>query len=72
MIKRPPNLRDQMLAPATHAERLVVAERITREVLIDMAPGKVISDDLIQRIARVTLAAAEDNIRMELLTTRRE
>jgi hypothetical protein len=63
MIRRGYNMRDAILHPATHAERLVVAETIVREVLAEHGtPGRVIDDELVKRVATVTLAAVEMSI----------
>jgi hypothetical protein len=63
MIKRPYNMRDAILRPATHTERLVVAERIVREVLAEHGtPGRVLDERLVKRVTEVTLAAVEMSI----------
>lgn len=73
MTFRPPcNYKDMMLKPKTYAERLEMAEKITREILTDVAAGKKLSEATVKQIARYTLSMAEANVRMELLTTRRE
>jgi hypothetical protein len=63
VIKRDYNMRDAILRPETRAERLVVAKQIVREVLAEHGtPGRVLDDDLINRVATVTLAAIEMSI----------
>ena len=56
-------MRDAILSPDTHEERLVVAEQIVREVLAEHGtPGRIIDDNLVKRVATVTLAAVEMTI----------
>jgi hypothetical protein len=56
-------MKDAILTPGTHEARMVVAEQIVREVLAEHGtPGRVIDDDLVKRVAAVTLAAVEMSV----------
>lgn len=59
-IRRPYNMRDAILDPDTHEERLVVAEKIVREVLLEhAAPGKDLDEGIVKRVTQITVAAIE-------------
>ena len=63
-MKRHYNMRDAILRPETHKERLVVAERIVREVLAEHAtPGRVLDDEVVKAVVEITVAAIESSVR---------
>ena len=63
-MRRHYNMRDAILRPDTHAERLVVAEVIVREVLAEHAtPGRVLDEEMVKRVTEITVAAIEAGMR---------
>ena len=62
-MRRHYNMRDAILKPETHEERLLVAEQIVREVLAEHGtPGRVLDDQIVKKITEVTVSMIEASL----------